>query len=226
MENMQLAEVLQDEYQRRFEGNEAYRARVWELLCSQIFAGLISRDASLLDLGAGWGEFTRAVKAGRKFAMDLNPDTGKRVAGVAEFLHQDCASPWPLAEGSLDCVFTSNFLEHLPGKALIERALEEAFRCLRPGGRVICMGPNIKYIPGLYWDYWDHHTPISDASLAEVLGLKGFVIERAIPRFLPYSMSGGKNPPLFMVALYLRMPWVWPLLGKQFLIVARKPGPA
>lgn len=219
-----IAEVLQDEYQRRFAGNEEYREKVWQLLCRHVFSTLIPADATLLDLGAGWGEFSRAVEAGKKYAMDLNPDTGKRLADVAEFLQQDCSQPWPLVEASLDCVFTSNFLEHLPNKGLIESALREAFRCLKPGGRIICMGPNIRYLPGLYWDYWDHYTPISDASLAEVLGLKGFEIERVTPRFLPYTMSGGKNAPLMLVDAYLRMSWVWPLLGKQFLIVARKPG--
>ncbi|GHU06663.1 hypothetical protein FACS1894158_13810 [Betaproteobacteria bacterium] len=84
------------------------------------------------------------------------------------------------------------------------------------------MGPNARYLPGVYWDYWDHYTPITGASMVEALSLQKFSIERRVDRFLPYSMSNGRNPPLAAVNLYLRMPFVWPLFGKQFLIVGKK----
>jgi hypothetical protein len=84
------------------------------------------------------------------------------------------------------------------------------------------MGPNIKYVNGAYWDFWDHIIPLSDASIVEVLKLKGFKIIKCYPRFLPYSMSTGKTPPLFLVWLYLKMPFIWPMFGKQFLVIAQK----
>jgi hypothetical protein len=81
-----------------------------------------------------------------------------------------------------------------------------SFRCLKTDGQIICLGPNIKYIPGTYWDFWDHFVPITDLSLAEMLRLKGFDIELRVARFLPYSMSTGSTPPLFLVKLYLQLP--------------------
>jgi hypothetical protein len=36
-------------------------------------------------------------------------------------------------------------------------------------------------------------------------------------------MSQGLTPPLFFLAAYLKLRVFWPLLGKQFLILARKP---
>jgi predicted SAM-dependent methyltransferase len=59
--------------------------------------------------------------------------------------------PWDVPAESLDVVFTSNFLEHLPDKASVEQTVKEAGRALKPGGRLICMGPNVKYLPGAYW---------------------------------------------------------------------------
>ena len=59
--------------------------------------------------------------------------------------------------------------------------------------------------------------------MAEALSLSGFTIDEVIPRFLPYTMSGGNNPPLIAIKLYLSMPFVWSLFGKQFFVVARKP---
>ena len=214
--------TLQDEYQRRFEENEKYRNSVWKILCNDFFSKYIDKNATLLDLGAGWGEFSRNIVAKNKFAMDLNPDCGARVEGYAKFLEQDCSTRWPLEDETLDVVFTSNFLEHLPTKTLIDTTLAEAFRCLKTGGRIICVGPNITHLPGLYWDYWDHYTPITDKSMAEALTLRGFKIEEVVPKFLPYTMSGGRNPPIAGVKLYLQMRFAWRFFGKQFLVVARK----
>ena len=58
--------------------------------------------------------------------------------------------------------------------------------------------------------------------MIEVLTLTGFTMERIEPRFLPYSMSQRFTPPIVFVALYIRLPFLWRILGKQFLLVARK----
>ncbi|HET7403840.1 MAG TPA: class I SAM-dependent methyltransferase [Usitatibacter sp.] len=216
------SQLLEDEYHRRFGDRAEYRDRVWKVLCAEFFSRYVPRDAVVLDLGAGWGEFTRNVHAREKYAMDLNPETGRRVEGFARFLRQDCSKPWPLADAALDVVFTSNFLEHLPAKELVDDTLREARRCLKPGGRIVCVGPNVRYVPGAYWDFWDHHIPITDLSMAEALELQGFAVEERVDRFLPYTMSGNRETPLALVRAYLKMRFAWPFFGKQFLVVARK----
>jgi SAM-dependent methyltransferase len=219
-------ETLHDlgrEYRRRFEALAPYRDRVWRVLVGRFFQRYAAPDAAVLDLGSGWGEFVRNVAAGTKYAMDLNPDAAGRAGPGVRFLRQDCSEPWPLPDDSLDLVFTSNFFEHLPTKDALRRTLHQALRCLRPGGRIVCLGPNIRFLPGAYWDFWDHYLPLTDRSLVEGLSLAGFAVERCVPRFLPYSMSQGFTPPVWAVALYLRLPVVWPLFGRQFLVVGRKP---
>jgi SAM-dependent methyltransferase len=153
--------------------------------------------------------------------MDLNPDAATRLDAGVRFLEHDCTSPWPLPDASLDLVFSSNFLEHLPDKAAVAAALREARRCLAPGGRIVLVGPNLRFTGGAYWDFWDHHVPLTERSLAEGLELFGFRVEECIPRFLPYTMSQGRNPPLPLVSLYLRWPWIWRFAGRQFLLTAR-----
>ena len=173
-------------------------------------------------VGSGWGEFINNVKAARKYAMDFNPDAGRRLSKEIHFIHQDCSTEWQIQSDSLDIVFTSNFLEHLPDKAHVEYTISEAYRCLKHEGLIICLGPNIKYVSGTYWDFWDHYIPITELSLSEILKVKGFSIQLNIPRFLPYSKSNGRTPPLFILKLHLKIPILWPLLVKQFLVAGKK----
>jgi SAM-dependent methyltransferase len=219
---METLEDLAQEYRLRFEKLAAYRNEVWKVLTAQFFQKYVGDGATVLDLGAGWGEFINNIKARHKYAMDLNADVKERLAAGVTLLSQDCSEPWALQENTVDTIFTSNFFEHLPTKDALRRTLTQALRCLKPGGRIICLGPNIRFCAGAYWDFWDHFLPLTDRSLLEGLSLVGFAVERSIPRFLPYSMSQGFNPPVGFVSLYLRMPFVWPLLGKQFLVIGRK----
>jgi SAM-dependent methyltransferase len=213
---------LQRIYEARFQANLAYRRAIWRVLIHDFFQAYVRPADAVLDLGCGYGEFINQIRCGRRFAMDLNPDMPRRVDPGVQPLQQDCAAEWRLPDGALDVVFTSNFFEHLPDKAALGRTLDQAARCLKPGGRIIALGPNIKYLPGAYWDFWDHYLPLTELSLREALENRGFKLERCVARFLPYTMAGGPAYPLALVRLYLRLPWLWPLRGRQFLVVATK----
>lgn len=210
-------------YANRFAETSAYRGRVWQVLVPQFFQQFISESGAVLDLGCGYGEFINNIRAGHKFAMDLNPDAKARLNPDVTFLQQDCSQKWLLDADKLDLVFTSNFFEHLPDKNILGNTLDQAFRCLKPGGRLVAMGPNIKFVNGAYWDFWDHHLALTEASLAEGMVTHGFQIERCYPKFLPYTIVGGPEYPLWILKVYLRFKFLWRIGGKQFLIVARKP---
>ena len=209
-------------YANRFAPLQEYRRRVWQVLVANFFQKLVPESATVLDLGCGYGEFINAVKARTRFGMDLNPSAARHIQSGVRFLQQDCSTRWPCANGELDIVFSSNFFEHLPDKMTLGRTLDEAFRCLKPGGKLIAVGPNIRFTGGRYWDFWDHFLPLTDRSMTEILTLTGFAVERAEPRFLPYSMSQGFTPPVGLISLYIRLPFLWRILGKQFLVIARK----
>jgi len=209
-------------YGNRFEPVREYRRCVWQVLVKNFFQQFVPEEGAVLDLGCGYGEFINNVKAATKFGMDLNPNSKANLESDVKFLEQDCSSQWQLADGQLDVVFTSNFFEHLPDKASLGKTFEQAFRCLRPGGRLIALGPNIKFTRGRYWDFWDHYLPLTEASLSEGLVVRGFEIERCYAQFLPYTMVGAPQYPLWCVAAYVRCSWLWRLKGAQFLVIARK----
>ena len=84
-------EILKQQYQLRFAELQGYRDQVWQVLCADYFARFIPREATILDLGAGWGEFVNHIDAARKFAdFLLSPEGGTILSqyGVSQFGHQ------------------------------------------------------------------------------------------------------------------------------------------
>ncbi len=214
-------EDLRSLYRARFQDTADYRRRMWEVL-TRYFERWIPADGALLDLGCGYCEFLNHVHNREKYGMDLNPDSAQ-FAGTAQVFEQDCSQLWPLEDGALDVVFTSNFFEHLPTKQTLEATLGQAFRCLKPSGRLIAMGPNVRYVPGAYWDFFDHYLALTEKSMAEVLVKVGFQMDLCLDRFMPYSAVGRRQYPKFVIETYLRTPLAWKIFGKQFLVIARKP---
>lgn len=212
-------------YKRRFDDYEVLRNRIWKVLVKEFFQPLMPNGPfRVLDLGCGYGQFINNISAGQRFAVDLNPGVGGRLEKTVQFFQIEAQKiQHEPALTELDAIFTSNFFEHLPNKDLLLKVVSAAHSSLKPGGVLVAMGPNIRYLPGRYWDFIDHHIPLTERSLSELLESQGFVIRKSIPRFLPYTMSNKRPPPAFFVRLYLLCPLVWIFLGKQFLIVAEKP---
>jgi SAM-dependent methyltransferase len=210
-------------YGRRFDDHVAYRNEVWKVLTSEFFTRYIQPGDTVLELGCGYGEFINNIRCRKKYAIDLNPTARKYLSPEIDFLQQDCSKSWEIAANSVDVVFTSNFFEHLPSRKELADTLVHARNCLRAGGRLIALGPNIKYVGGAYWDFWDHYIALTECSMAEALEIHGYRMEKVFDRFLPYTMVNSRRYPTAFVSLYLKLPLAWKIMGKQFLVIARKP---
>ena len=217
-----MTDPVRQIYKLRFSGQEEYRNEIWKILVKNFFSKWIPRDATVLDLGCGYGEFINNVEGCRKLAMDLNPDAHEALNDDIVFHEQDCSESWPVEPESLVLIFSSNFFEHLPNKQALDKTISHAKIALKPGGRLIALGPNISALNGRYWDFWDHHVALSDQSLGELFEIHGLKIEKSTPLFLPYNMVRVRKRPLFLVSLYMKCPLAWRFFGKQFLLVGRK----
>jgi SAM-dependent methyltransferase len=209
-------------YEFRFRGvHQAKRQEVWNEIAAHIYERM-GRPRKVLDPAAGRCEFINAIPAQERVVVDeVNYAEAYKAKGVAVVIQNVLEVELP--QDHFDGVFVSNFLEHLASPEEVATFLSRMYACLEPGGRLVVMGPNFKYCASEYFDCADHVLALTHLSVEEHLYAAGFEIVRTIPRFLPFSFRGSLPPSPALTRLYLRLPPAWRLLGKQFLLYARKP---
>lgn len=183
----------------------------------------VSRDArgvdTVVELGAGYCDFVAQFPAKHKIAFDLNPEMRAFAGPEVELRIEDARRVADLPAGSVDLVFASNFLEHLPLPD-VEDLLVGVHRALRPGGRLMLIQPNHRRCATHYFDDPTHVTVFDDESLPALLVRHGFSIVRCIPGLLPFSMRSRAPKWPLLVRLYLNAP-VRPL-GAQMYVVGER----
>lgn len=212
-------------YKYRFRDvDQGRRDHVWRAIAPAIYEWL-GRPTRMLDPAAGRCEFINAAPSPERWAVDaIKYEETKPLDGIRLFVSDIMDAELP--RSYFDGIFVSNFLEHLHSPDHVARFLERMWDCSRPGGRIAIIGPNFRYCPREYFDYADHRVVLTEQSVAEHLYAAGFEILQVHPRFLPYSFAGRLPTHPALVRAYLRIRLAWPLLGKQFLVIAtRLPAP-
>jgi SAM-dependent methyltransferase len=210
-------------YAARFsDANREEKTRLWRVLCSSFFNRYVPADGTVLDLGAGYCDFINNISAGRRIAIDLNPDTA-RSAGPGVETHSvaldEIATVVPAS--SVDLAFASNVFEHLRGPDHLLGVLEQVRTVLKPdGGRLVVLQPNVRLVGGAFWDFFDHTLPLTEKGMSEALTVAGFRVVECRPGFLPYTTKSRLPQWPLLVRAYLALRPVQWLLGKQMLVVA------
>jgi SAM-dependent methyltransferase len=197
---------------------DSNRGKVWRHL-TKYLSRWIDADAEVLELGAGWCDFSNNVQARRIVAMDMDSTVKKAAAEHVTPVVGDCTDLSQFPDASFDVVFASNLLEHLDRDAS-NRLLGEAKRVLRPAGRLILMQPNFRLNPGRYFDDFTHVAIFTDQSLSDYLTSQGWVVTDVLARFLPLTLKSRGSGLTFLVPWYLRSP-LKPLAGQMLVVASR-----
>jgi SAM-dependent methyltransferase len=213
-------------YNTRFpESDRAAKDAIWNVLCQHFFQRYVRPEDVVMDVGVGFGEFLNHIQCARRIAVDIERLSGRRLPpDTVEVFAPSHQLSEHVAADSVDVVFCSNFFEHLPDSATFVETLVQIRQVLRPGGRLLALQPNIRLIGGAYWDFVDHHLPLTDRTLVEACESCQLEVVEVIPRFLPYTTRSAFPQAPWLVRLYLAVRPAWWLLGKQTWLVARKPG--
>jgi len=200
--------------------DQAGRQAVWREI-ARYAHDRMGKPQRVLDPAAGRGEFITAVPAAERWGVDLVGHGVPESAGVKMIISDIMDAGLP--KDYFDGVFMSNFLEHLPDQNAVAAVLAKLIDTMEPGGRIAVVGPNFRYCAREYFDCADHTVILSHVAVAEHLYAAGFEITAVSPRFLPFSFRGLLPPSPLLTRLYLHTPLAWRVLGKQFLVLGRKP---
>ena len=205
-------------YAARFTADPRRRA-VWRYVAAYL-QRWISPTADVLELGAGYCDFSNCITAGTRTAIDIEPTVVESAdAGVVAVVGS-CTDLTQFADVSFDVVFASNLFEHLDRGALLV-TLGGVRRVLRSGGRLILVQPNFRLRPHEYFDDYTHIAVFTDRSLPDMLAANGFAREHVEARFLPLTLKSRLSFGHRLVPLYLRLPWR-PLAGQMLVIATRR----
>jgi hypothetical protein len=198
------------------------KANIWRIIVSGFYQRFIKDTDIVMDVASGHGEFINNINCRKKIAVDLKDDGDKYLNPGIEFHNISALQISEICTHKVDVVFVSNFLEHLPDRKTLLNFFAQVDEVLSSNGKFMIVGPNLRYLPGKYWDYFDHYLGLTHFTLVEALELSGFQVEICIDKFLPHSDKGDKLPNPFFAWLYLKLPFIWRYFGKQFFVLARK----
>jgi SAM-dependent methyltransferase len=140
-----------------------------------------TRNAALLDVGCGNGDFLRQVEPLGWYAVGLESDPKAYAVAVERKLNvvKGSVPNTGLPDNYFDAVTLNHVIEHVHDP---RRVLLELFRISKPGGRVVLTTPNWRsYGAQLFGHYWRGFEPprhlvlFTPGSLSAAVSKAGFV---------------------------------------------------
>jgi SAM-dependent methyltransferase len=196
-----------------------YRKGVWLEIIRYIQKDVKSVK-TIIELGAGYGDFINQFPAEKKMAFDLNKNMRPFYEQNVEFYAQDATGIGRFSNECADLVFASNFLEHLSQEAL-KHLMPLIHRALRPDGRFILLQPNYRLCKDRYFEDKTHLTVFSDQTMVDFLSGHDFDVIKLIPGLLPFSMQSRLPKWPILVRMYLLSP-IKPLAAQMYIIAKKR----
>lgn len=151
---------------------------------------------TLLDVGCGRGEHLKEFfKLGFQVrGVDLLEEAKELCGGLRVDILDVDTQPLPYKDESFDVIFNKSLIEHLYNP---DNFMKEAYRVLRPGGRLITMTPDWEAVYKTFYDDYTHRTPFTEMSLYNIHLIHSFKIVK-LGKFIQLPFLWGH-------------PWLFPL---------------
>jgi SAM-dependent methyltransferase len=191
------------------------RVKVWRAI-TEYLQPYVGINKTVLDLGAGYGDFINIIKAKKKYALDISPAMKDYISKEVTFISKPSGSLEDIPTNALDVVFASNLFEHLE-RSQLDQTMKGIKRCLKKGGVLILIQPNFRYAYKNYFDDYTHVRVFTHLSLADAMYGYGFAPIKVVPKFLPLTLKSRLPKSYLLTKLYLNLP-ISPM-GKQMLLI-------
>lgn len=133
----------------------------------------LQKGDKLLEPGCGRGEFLKSFKELGldvygidlyESAIEFQPEIPIKISDLEK-------DGFPYPDNYFDVVYSKSLLEHLyePDKYFCE-----AYRVLKPGGKLITLVPDWESNYKIYFDDYTHRSPFTVVSLEDIYSLTGF----------------------------------------------------
>ncbi len=109
--------------------------------------------AHILDVGCGLGLYVRRFRdfSDGVYGVDTDPEKVQEASRTLPNIHLGAAESLPFPDRMFDMVLSHEVFEHVDDD---QEAVREAYRVLKPGGRLVVFVPNRLYpfeTHGVYW---------------------------------------------------------------------------
>ena len=133
----------------------------------------MSKNQKILELGCGRGEFLNEfVKCGLEVhGVDIS-DYSQKFFSELNFKKVDMENEkLPYQDNYFDFIYSKSFIEHF---YYPEKIFKEAYRVLKPGGMIITLTPEWKYIYKSFYEDFTHRVPFTKVSLKDIHSMNNF----------------------------------------------------
>ena len=174
-------------------------------LREELLASLLPRNWTVVDAGCGDGYLTEALAArfDHVIAIDHAPErlaeARRRLNGIGVEVQEAEIDNMPFAAGSIDGVFCSLVLHHVP---LIADAATEAFRVLRTGGFIAIADFAPHHEETMREELGDLRLGLDPGTIAQALRDAGFDRVAAAPARDRYRRGRGRPLDMFLATGY------------------------
>ena len=133
----------------------------------------------------------------------------------------------PFEDNFFDVIYSKSFIEHFYHP---EKIFEEAYRVPKPGGLIITLTPEWRYIYKSFYDDFTHRVPFTNESLQDIHKINNFTVLN-VESFIQLPILFNKNYiskffyilsflTRILVPEYFRMKNKWIRFSKEIMLLS------